>query len=145
MPKLSPKHPHLPSKPISSLCESLHLLLALAHISKPSSYYAQLYRSHNLTGGHIIKLGPGNDEAAAEAVGAWPSGMQLGGGITDANALEWIEKGAEKVIVTSWLFPEGKFDLGRLKKLEGMVGRERLVVDIRWASHHHTHETMTMG
>ena len=41
---------------------------------KPSSWYAKLYRKDNLTGGHIIKLGPGNDQAAKEALAAWPGG-----------------------------------------------------------------------
>jgi hypothetical protein len=35
------------------------------------------------------------------------------------------------VIVTSWLFPNGKFDEGRLKTLSKMVSAERLVVDLR--------------
>ncbi|PID72920.1 MAG: phosphoribosylformimino-5-aminoimidazole carboxamide ribotide isomerase, partial [Desulfobacterales bacterium] len=39
---------------------------------KPSSWFAELYRKDKLTGGHIIKLGPGNDEAAREALQAWP-------------------------------------------------------------------------
>ncbi|MEA3467599.1 MAG: phosphoribosylformimino-5-aminoimidazole carboxamide ribotide isomerase, partial [Thermodesulfobacteriota bacterium] len=38
----------------------------------PSSWFARLYQQDNLTGGHIIKLGPGNDEAATEALAAWP-------------------------------------------------------------------------
>ena len=35
---------------------------------KSPAWYAELYRSDNLTGGHIIKLGQGNDEAAREAL-----------------------------------------------------------------------------
>lgn len=65
--------------------------------SQPSSCFANLYRTHSLSGGHIIKLGPGNDEAARDALAAWPGGMHLGGGITGDNALEWLEAGAEKV------------------------------------------------
>ena len=42
-------------------------------------------------------LGPGNEEAAKEALAAWPGGLQVGGGITDQNAKEWIDHGAEKV------------------------------------------------
>ncbi|CAD6590193.1 MAG: Enzyme that catalyzes the fourth step in the histidine pathway [Tremellales sp. Tagirdzhanova-0007] len=96
----------------------------------PPSYYAELYRQHRLTGGHIIKLGPGNDGAAREALSAWRGGMQVGGGITEENAGEWLEAGAEKVIVTSYLFPAGRFDLARLRALSAKVGREKLVVDI---------------
>jgi len=57
--------------------------------------------------------------------------MHLGGGITVENAKSWLEKGAEKVIVTSYLFPGGRFDEERLREMERIVGRERLVVDIR--------------
>jgi phosphoribosylformimino-5-aminoimidazole carboxamide ribonucleotide (ProFAR) isomerase len=42
-------------------------------------------------------LGPGNDEAAREALAAWPGKLQVGGGINEKNAKEWIEAGAERV------------------------------------------------
>lgn len=63
----------------------------------PSAYYADLYKQHALAGAHVIMLGPGNDEAAKEALGAWKDGMQVGGGITEKNAKTWIELGAERV------------------------------------------------
>lgn len=63
----------------------------------PSAYYAELYRKHDLRGGHVIMLGPGNDEAALESLKAWPNGLQVGGGIKDTNAKHWIDAGAEKV------------------------------------------------
>ena len=63
----------------------------------PSAYYASLYKENALTGAHVIMLGPGNDAAAQEALEAWKGGMQVGGGITEANAREWIERGAERV------------------------------------------------
>jgi phosphoribosylformimino-5-aminoimidazole carboxamide ribotide isomerase len=66
----------------------------------PSAYYASLYKKHNLTGAHVIMLGPGNDSAAQEALEAWKGGLQVGGGITEKNAREWIERGAEKVSST---------------------------------------------
>ncbi|OCF39889.1 phosphoribosylformimino-5-aminoimidazole carboxamide ribotide isomerase [Kwoniella heveanensis CBS 569] len=96
----------------------------------PPSYFAELYRSNNLTGGHIIKLGPKNDEAATEAVETWKGAMQVGGCINEDNAQQWLDKGASKVIVTSYLFPDGKFDEGRLSRLSEQVGKDRLVVDI---------------
>ncbi|KAG6333436.1 hypothetical protein ID866_5650 [Astraeus odoratus] len=92
--------------------------------------FARLYRQHNLQGGHVIKLGPGNDSAAREALAAWPGGLQIGGGITDANALEWLNAGASKVIVTSYLFPKGRFSLERLEAISRTVGKDRLVVDV---------------
>ncbi|ORY82343.1 Phosphoribosylformimino-5-aminoimidazole carboxamide ribotide isomerase [Leucosporidium creatinivorum] len=96
----------------------------------PPAYYTNLYRENNLRGGHVIKLGPGNDEAAKEALAAWPDSLHLGGGITDLNALEWLDAGAEKVIVTSYLFPQAKFDHERLRKLSEKVEKKRLVVDV---------------
>ena len=68
------------------------------HVSKhPAGYFAQLYREHDLTGGHVIMLGPGNDDAAQEALDAWPRGLQIGGGINESNAMQWIQRGADKV------------------------------------------------
>ncbi|KAJ1814768.1 Enzyme that catalyzes the fourth step in the histidine pathway [Coemansia sp. RSA 2599] len=96
----------------------------------PPAYYAALYRTHGLLGGHVIMLGPGNVEAAKQALAAWPDGLQVGGGITADNASEWIANGAAKVIVTSWLFPQARFDLQRLRQISALVGRDRLVVDL---------------
>ena len=62
-----------------------------------AGHYGSLYRDNNLSGSHVIMLGPGNNEAAREALAAWPGRLQVGGGITDANAKEWIEAGAERV------------------------------------------------
>ncbi|KAF9119148.1 Enzyme that catalyzes the fourth step in the histidine pathway [Mortierella sp. 14UC] len=98
--------------------------------SEPPSYYANLYRKHNLTGAHVIKLGPGNDDAAKECLRTWPDGLQVGGGITLDNAQFWIDAGAAKVIVTSYLFPGAKFSLERLQALAEAVGKDRLVVDV---------------
>ena len=62
-----------------------------------AAFYADLYKKHNLRGGHVIMLGPGNDQASREALAAWPGGLQVGGGIKDTNAQFWIDAGAEKV------------------------------------------------
>lgn len=97
---------------------------------QPSSWFAELYHRDNLTGGHIIKLGPGNDEAAAEALAAWPGGMQIGGGISADNGGEWLDKGASHVIVTSYVFRDGQVDQDRLQRLVRAVGKERLVLDL---------------
>ena len=95
-----------------------------------SAEYARMYRQDNLTGGHIIKLGPGNEEAAQEALRAWPGGMQIGGGITLENAGEWLDYGASHIIVTSCVFKNGKVDLAYLEKLVRKVGRNRLILDL---------------
>ncbi|KAI0036726.1 Phosphoribosylformimino-5-aminoimidazole carboxamide ribotide isomerase [Vararia minispora EC-137] len=101
--------------------------------------FARLYRRHNLRGGHLIKLGPGNDDAAKDALAAWPGklsaqkregGLQIGGGINIDNARSWLDSGASKVIVTSFLFPGMKFSLDRLCELSRHVGKDRLVVDV---------------
>ena len=63
----------------------------------PSSYYANLYKENALEGAHVIMLGPGNTDACKEACEAWPGHLQVGGGINDGNAKEWIEYGASKV------------------------------------------------
>ena len=47
----------------------------VASCSHPSSYFAELYRKHGLEGGHVIKLGPGNDRAAKDALAAWPGAV----------------------------------------------------------------------
>ncbi|KAH7087395.1 hypothetical protein FB567DRAFT_524954 [Paraphoma chrysanthemicola] len=98
----------------------------------PSAYYASLYKQHALAGAHVIMLGPGNDEAAKEALGAWKDGMQVGGGITEKNAKTWIELGAERVIITSYLFPESKFSMDRLKAVLTALDNDKskLVIDL---------------
>ena len=78
-------------------------------------------------------LGPGNEAAAQEALQAWPGGLQVGGGITAHNAARWVDEcGADKVIVTSYLFPGGRFDRRRLGELVHALGgrTDRLVVDL---------------
>ena len=70
------------------------------HVSShPAGYFAKLYRENDALGAHVIMLGPGNGDAAKEALAAWPGHLQIGGGINDENAKEWIEAGAEKVVI----------------------------------------------
>jgi len=97
---------------------------------RPPSYYARLYRSDGLLGGHVIMLGPGNEDAARECLSAWPGGLQVGGGITLENASYWIDAGACAVIVTSFVFRNGVIDRARLDQLCRRVGRRRLVLDL---------------
>jgi len=97
---------------------------------RPSDFYANLYRSDGLSGGHVIALGPGNEESAFAALAAYPGGLQYGGGVNLENAVSFLEAGASHVIVTSFVFREGAIDLDRLQALEKLVGRERLVLDL---------------
>ncbi len=102
------------------------------HVSQhDAAWFASKYRDDQLNGGHVIKLGPGNESAAKAALAAWPGGLQVGGGITDQNAADWLEAGASHVIVTSWLFDNtGQFMPKRLDQLVRSIGRERLVLDL---------------
>lgn len=99
--------------------------------SQPSAYFADMFRQDELTGGHVIQLGPGNQTAAEEAISAYPGGLQIGGGINDSNAQKWIDLGASHIIVTSWLFDdEGKFQEKRVAELADLVTPQRLVIDL---------------
>ena len=99
--------------------------------SRPPGWFASKYASDGLTGGHVIKLGPGNDEAAKVALSAFPGGMQVGGGISSENAGYWLDCGASHVIITSWLFSaDGKFRPERLSEIRDAVGAEKLVIDL---------------
>lgn len=100
-------------------------------------FFARLYRSQGISGGHIILLNPPGSEhyeatrrEAFAALAAYPGGLQVGGGITADNAKEYLDAGASAVIVTSYVFREGKIDYGRLEKLVQAVGAKRLVLDL---------------
>jgi len=97
---------------------------------KPAAWFADRYKQDSLYGGHVIRLGPGNDDEARSALAAFPGGLQIGGGITGQNAREWIEAGASHVIVTSWIFKDGGVEWQRLEALVQAIGKERLVVDL---------------
>jgi phosphoribosylformimino-5-aminoimidazole carboxamide ribotide isomerase len=97
---------------------------------KPSAWYAELYRRDGLRGGHVIKLGPGNDAAALDALRAYPGGLQIGGGVNADNATELLDAGASHVIVTSWIFRDGRIEWDRLKQIVARIGKKRLVLDL---------------
>jgi phosphoribosylformimino-5-aminoimidazole carboxamide ribotide isomerase len=96
----------------------------------PPEWYALKYKEDNLTGGHVIKLGKGNESAAQAALAAWPGGMQIGGGINIDNASTWLDYGASAVIVTSWVFHGGLIIMDRLEKLVKVIGKHHLVLDL---------------
>ena len=96
-----------------------------------ADWFGAKYCQDELTGGHVIMLGRGNEVAAMAALASYRGGLQIGGGITTSNAPEWIEAGASHVIVTSFLFDqEGHFQVERLHQLVALVGREKLVIDL---------------
>ena len=95
-----------------------------------AAYYAELYRNHNLTGGHVIALGGGNEEQVLKALQAWPGGLQFGGGVTPENAARYLDAGASHVIVTSYLFANDQLCFDRLEAIKAVTGTERLVLDL---------------
>ena len=97
---------------------------------RPARWFAELYQLDGLIGGHVIQLGPGCESEARSALAAYPSGLQLGGGVNLNNAPAWLDAGASHVIVTSWVFREGRVDWDRLGSLVKTIGRERLVLDL---------------
>ncbi len=97
---------------------------------RPSSWYAELYKRDGLKGGHVIMLGSGNETAAKSALAAYPGGLHVGGGINTSNARSYLDAGASHVIVTSWVFREGRLDEARLAELVQIVGKSRLVLDL---------------
>lgn len=105
--------------------------------SKGAEYYAELYKSRNIKGGHIILLNPASSdfysatkEQALNALKAYPGGLQVGGGINDTNAAEFLEAGASHVVVTSFVFKDGMINMEHLKKIYDVAGKEHLVLDL---------------
>jgi phosphoribosylformimino-5-aminoimidazole carboxamide ribotide isomerase len=97
---------------------------------RSAAWFAELYKRDGLAGGHVIQLGPGNEAEARAALAAFPGGMHLGGGVNAQNAQAWLEAGASHVIVTSWVFREGRVDWERIGELVKAVGKDRLVLDL---------------
>lgn len=100
-------------------------------------FYANLYKKNNIKGGHIIILNPASSEyyeadleQAKKALSAYPGGLQIGGGINDQNAKKFIAMGATHVVVTSFVFKDGKINFDNLNKLVQAVGKEHLVLDL---------------
>ncbi|RIX51877.1 phosphoribosylformimino-5-aminoimidazole carboxamide ribotide isomerase [Paenibacillus nanensis] len=98
--------------------------------SHDSGYYAELFKRDGLTGGHVIMLGPGNEAAAEQALRRYPGGLQIGGGITADNAAAYLEMGGTHVIVTSYIFKDGKLNEDNLNRIVAEAGKERLVIDL---------------
>ena len=102
-----------------------------------AAWYADLYRSHGLTGGHVILLNakdsPYYKQTKSQALSAlreWPGGLMIGGGISADNAGEFLDAGASHVIVTSWVFRDGHIRYDRIRTLRETVGKEHLVLDL---------------
>ena len=105
--------------------------------SKNAEYYARLYQKSGIKGGHIILLNPVSSpyfeatrKQAMRALAAYPNGLQIGGGITAENANAYLNAGASHVIVTSYVFQNGKINMEHLDKIYRTVGKEHLVLDL---------------
>ncbi|MEM7128621.1 MAG: phosphoribosylformimino-5-aminoimidazole carboxamide ribotide isomerase [Chloroflexota bacterium] len=105
--------------------------------------FARLYQKDELTGGHVIALGPGNHDAALAALQAYPGGMQMGGGVTPENARTYLDAGASHVIVTSYVFRDGQVHIERLTDLVKRIGKERLVLDLSCRKRDNTYWVVT--
>jgi len=102
-----------------------------------AAFYARFYKERNIKNGHIILLNPVSSpyylqtrEQALSALRAYPGGLQIGGGVNDENALDYIKAGASHVIVTSYVFRDGKISYENLEKLVQCVGKEHIVLDL---------------
>ena len=102
-----------------------------------AAFYADKYKEAGLKGGHIILLNPAGSEyyekdieQARKALMAYPGGMQIGGGMHTENAKSFLNMGASHVIVTSYVFRDGKIDFKRLEELVARIGKEHLVLDL---------------
>ena len=89
---------------------------------KDGDFFAELYKSYGLKGGHIILLNPASSEyydadvrQAQLALAAYPGGLQIGGGINADNAQWFIDMGASHVIATSFVFRDGEINYDNLK------------------------------
>ncbi|MCI8514082.1 MAG: phosphoribosylformimino-5-aminoimidazole carboxamide ribotide isomerase [Lachnospiraceae bacterium] len=100
-------------------------------------WFAEFYRQKSCPGGHVILLNapdsayyPATKKQALAALRAYPGGLQVGGGVNDRTAGEYLAAGASRVIVTSFVFRDGKICKENLEKLVSAVGREHLTLDL---------------
>ena len=102
-----------------------------------ASFYADLYRREGLYGGHVILLNPASSsyyeetrKQALSALRTFPGGLMAGGGVTPENAADYLDAGASHVIVTSYVFRDGRISWENLDRMISAVGRSRLVLDL---------------
>lgn len=102
-----------------------------------AAFYAGLYRDSGIQGGHIILLNPAGSEyyeadveQAKLALEAYPKGLQIGGGMNSDNAKEFLDMGASHIIVTSYVFRDGRIHYDRLEDMVTAIGKEHLVLDL---------------
>ncbi len=104
---------------------------------KDAAWYAAMYKADDIKGAHVILLNSKDSEyfeetknQALKALSSYPGGLQIGGGINADNAAEFINAGASHVIVTSYVFAEGRVKFENLEKLVAAVGKGKIVLDL---------------
>jgi phosphoribosylformimino-5-aminoimidazole carboxamide ribotide isomerase len=104
---------------------------------RDADFFAEFYAKDGLRGGHVILLNkvgsPYYEDTKKQALLAlqtYPNGLQVGGGINADNAQEFLDAGASHVIVTSYVFSDGKINYENLQKLVDAVGKEHIVLDL---------------
>lgn len=104
---------------------------------RDAAYFAKLYKKYDLPGGHVIILNSkdseyyeGSKAQAISALNAYPGGLMIGGGIGPDNAPDFLSEGASHVIVTSYIFEDGRISFDKLEKLVSKVGEDRIVIDL---------------
>ena len=102
-----------------------------------AAYFSRLYADNGLKGGHVILLNPSGSEyyektkeQALLALRENPGFLQIGGGINADNAKEFLEAGASHVIVTSYVFKDGRLNWEALQNMVSAVGKDKLVLDL---------------
>ena len=102
-----------------------------------AAFYARLYKDAGIRGGHVILLNsqdsPYYEATKAQAMlalAAYQGGLQIGGGVSPDNAGEYLKAGASHVIVTSYVFKDGKISWEKLEQMEQAAGKEHLVLDL---------------
>lgn len=102
-----------------------------------AAFYADFYKKGGIRGGHIILLNKEGSEyyektreQAFLALHTYPGGLQVGGGIRERNASDYLEAGASHVIVTSYVFRDGQVNWDNLWKVEHAAGSDHLVLDL---------------
>lgn len=102
-----------------------------------AAFYAALYREAGIRGGHVIILNSPDSpyyqdtrQQAFLALRTYPGGLQIGGGVCPENTEEYLDAGASHVIVTSYVFKDGKISWENLRRMEAAAGKEHLVLDL---------------
>lgn len=104
---------------------------------KDAAFYAEFYKKDQLSGGHIILLNSSDSpyyeatkNQAILALKTDPYHLQIGGGICPENAADYLDAGASHVIVTSYVFKDGRVNMQHLEQMRAEAGKEHLVLDL---------------